>query len=148
MSAEDENITHARLQVTSVTIGTQRPHDLAHFYARLLGVVVTADEPPVPGDPSRGGWAQIRPPVPGSGPTLNFEYEQHFTSITWPSVAERQNATQHLDVAVDDLDAAVEWAVSQGADLADVQPQESVRVLFDPDGHPFCLFAAPDVFPS
>jgi hypothetical protein len=24
--------------------------------------------------------------------------------------------------------------------LADFQPQDDVRVLFDPDGHPFCLF--------
>jgi hypothetical protein len=24
--------------------------------------------------------------------------------------------------------------------LADFQPQEDVRVLFDPVGHPFCLF--------
>jgi hypothetical protein len=24
--------------------------------------------------------------------------------------------------------------------LADVQPQDDVRVLFDPSGHPFCLF--------
>jgi hypothetical protein len=27
-----------------------------------------------------------------------------------------------------------------GATLAQVQPQDDVRVLLDPDGHPFCLF--------
>ncbi|RAS69945.1 hypothetical protein C8D87_101245 [Lentzea atacamensis] len=27
-----------------------------------------------------------------------------------------------------------------GAVPAGVQPQEDVRVLFDPDWHPFCLF--------
>jgi hypothetical protein len=27
-----------------------------------------------------------------------------------------------------------------GAVLAEVQPQDDVRVLFDPSGHPFCLF--------
>lgn len=146
MSADEQNVPQARLQVTSVTIGTPRPHDLAHFYSQLLGMPVTADEPPVPGDPSRGGWAQIRPPVFGSGPTLNFEYEQHYTPTRWPSVADGQNATQHLDIAVDDLDMAVEWAVARGAVVAEVQPQDSVRVLLDPDGHPFCLFEAPDVF--
>jgi hypothetical protein len=38
------------------------------------------------------------------------------------------------------LDAAVEWAIECGARLADFQPQSDVRVLFDPAGHPFCLF--------
>jgi hypothetical protein len=45
----------------------------------------------------------------------------------------------HLDFQVSDLDAAVAEAVTLGAVLADHQPQESVRVLFDPAGHPFCL---------
>jgi hypothetical protein len=46
----------------------------------------------------------------------------------------------HLDIGVADLDAGVEWATTQGARLADEQPQEGVRVMLDPDGHPFCLF--------
>ncbi len=136
----------ARLRVTSVTIGTSKPHELAHFYGRLLGRTVTADEPPVPGDPARGGWAQIRSAGPHDGPTLSFEYEMEFARPRWPSVAAQQNATQHLDIAVDDLASATRWAVAQGAVLADDQPQDHVRVLFDPDGHPFCLFAAPNFF--
>ena len=58
----------------------------------------------------------------------------------WPSAEGGQNATQHLDIWVQDLDAATEWATSVGAVLADIQPQDDVRVLFDPSGHPFCLF--------
>lgn len=137
-----------QLQVTSVTIGAHRPHDLAQFYARLLGLPVTADDPAVPGDPARGGWAQIRPASPRSGPTLNFEYERHFVPTTWPSVADGHNVTQHLDIAVTDISAAVEWALDQGATLASVQPQDAVRVLLDPEGRPFCLFEAPTVFNS
>jgi catechol 2,3-dioxygenase-like lactoylglutathione lyase family enzyme len=133
-------MTRPRLRVTSVTIGAARPHVLAHFYADLLGWPVTADDPPVPGDPAQGGWAQIRPPAGEPGPTLNFEYEQHFARPVWPSTPGAQTASQHLDIEVADLDAAVEWAMAQGAILADVQPQDDVRVLFDPDGHPFCLF--------
>ena len=72
--------------------------------------------------------------------TLNFEYERHHTPPIWPSTEDGQNATQHLDIEVDDLDAAVRRAVELGATLADFQPQDDVRVLFDPDGHPFCLF--------
>ena len=134
-----ENMSSLRLRANAVTIGTSRPHDLAHFYARLLDQPVTADDPAIPGDPIRGGWAQVRPPA-GSGLTLNFEYERYHTRPIWPSTADGQNATQHLDIEVDDLEASVRWALELGATLADFQPQEDVRVLFDPDGHPFCLF--------
>ena len=132
-----------RLRAGSVTIGTSQPHDLAHFYARLLDLPVTADDPAVPGDPIRGGWAQVKPPD-GEGMTLNFEYERYFTRPTWPSTEDSQNPTQHLDIQVDDLEAGVSWAVSLGATLAEFQPQDDVRVLFDLDGHPFCLFVAGD----
>ena len=37
-----------------------------------------------------------------------------------------------------DLAAAVEQAVGCGAELADFQPQDDVRVCLDPAGHPFC----------
>jgi hypothetical protein len=46
----------------------------------------------------------------------------------------------HLELQVDDLDAAVAFAVEAGARVADHQPQDRVRVMFDPAGHPFCLF--------
>lgn len=45
----------------------------------------------------------------------------------------------HLDIGVDDLAEAVAWAVEVGATLAEAQPQEHVRVMLDPHGHPFCL---------
>ena len=56
-----------------------------------------------------------------------------------------QNATQHLDIAVNDLETAVKLAVDQGATVAEVQPQDNVCVLLDLDGHPFCLFEASGV---
>lgn len=46
----------------------------------------------------------------------------------------------HLDVEVDELDAAVADAIALGASVAEYQPQENVRVLLDPAGHPFCLY--------
>ena len=128
------------MAVTSVTIGAPDPRDLAAFYARLLGWPVTASEPARPGMPPEDGWAQIRPPADQCGPTLNFEYEAKFSRPVWPAIDSSQNATQHLDIAVADLDEAVRWALDAGASLADFQPQEDVRVMLDPDGHPFCLF--------
>ena len=128
------------MAVTSVTIGAPAPRDLAAFYAQLLGWTVAATEPARPGMPPEDGWAQIRPPAGEDGPRLNFEYEAKFTRPVWPAADGGQNATQHLDIAVGDLDETVRWAVSAGAVLADVQPQEDVRVMLDPAGHPFCLF--------
>jgi len=129
-----------RLRVTSVTIGAPDPRELAAFYARLLGWTVTASEPAQPGYPPEEGWAQLRPPPGEVGPTLNFEYEAQYTRPVWPSVAGEQHITEHLDIAVTELDESVAWALEQGATLADYQPQNDVRVLFDPAGQPFCLY--------
>jgi catechol 2,3-dioxygenase-like lactoylglutathione lyase family enzyme len=129
-----------RLRLTSVTIGAPDPRELAAFYARLLGWTVTASDPARPGYPPEDGWAQVRPPAGEEGPRLNFEYEAEFTRPVWPSVAGEQHITEHLDIAVTDLDSSVAWALEQGAALADYQPQDDVRVLLDPAGHPFCLY--------
>ena len=126
-----------RLQLTSITVGTDDPHGLAAFYRELLGWQVTGDDPPDGADP---GWAQLKPPEGDTGPTLNFEGERRFARPVWPSTEAGQNATQHLDIWVQDLEAATAWALAVGAVLADVQPQDDVRVLLDPSGHPFCLF--------
>lgn len=130
----------AKLRVTSVTIGSSQPRELARFYADLLGWRATASDGPRPDRPAGDGWAQIKPPPDTAGPTLNFEYEACFRRPVWPAREGAQTATQHLDIHVDDLGAAVEWAESRGARLAEVQPQDGVRVMIDPDGHPFCLF--------
>ncbi|UJP39792.1 VOC family protein [Cellulomonas palmilytica] len=122
------------VRLTSVTLGTDEPALLAAFYARLLGGEVAATEAPSPEGP---GWAQVRVP---DGPTLNFEGEVQFRRPAWPAVPGGQNATEHLDLWVDDLVAATRWAIECGATLAGVQPQADVRVLLDPSGHPFCLF--------
>jgi predicted enzyme related to lactoylglutathione lyase len=47
----------------------------------------------------------------------------------------------HLDVKVDDLDAATSAAVRRGAQpVSDVQGEESPwRVFADPEGNEFCL---------
>jgi catechol 2,3-dioxygenase-like lactoylglutathione lyase family enzyme len=130
----------AQLRVTSVTIMAPDPRALAEFYARLLGRPVTTVEGPRPGEPPEDGWAQIRPLPESTEPTLNFEFETQWTEPVWPAQAGRQTATQHLDIFVDDLEAACAHAIEAGATLAPGQPQSHVRVLFDPAGHPFCLF--------
>lgn len=57
---------------------------------------------------------------------------------TWPDSAIPKQ--MHLDLVVDDLDAAEAEAIRLGAHRADEQPQpERWRVMLDPSGHPFCL---------
>jgi hypothetical protein len=46
----------------------------------------------------------------------------------------------HLDFEVTDLERETERAVALGATLPGHQPQDNVRVLLDPAGHPFCLY--------
>ena len=77
----------------------------------------------------------------------NLEYEADYVAPTWPSTAGQQVQT-HLDITVQDLAASTAWAVEAGATLAAFQPQEQVRVLFDPAGHPFCLFTDPAAVPG
>ena len=60
----------------------------------------------------------------------------------WPAGPGDPRMQLHLDVRVDDLAAAVDFARSLGAVQAEFQPQDDVRVMLDPAGHPFCLYVA------
>jgi catechol 2,3-dioxygenase-like lactoylglutathione lyase family enzyme len=84
---------------------------------------------------SGGEWASVINPE--GTLYLYFQTEPDYVPPVWPAAPGRQMV--HLDFAVNDLDAAVEHALSCGAVLADVQYLESFRVCLDPAGHPFCL---------
>ena len=103
--------------------------ELAEFYRRLLGWTVDKDEP---------GWVTLRPP--DGGPGLSFQTEAAYVRPTWPAGPGDQQMMLHLDIEVDDLEAAGAHAVVVGAVLAEYQPQPDVRVYLDPAGHPFCLW--------
>lgn len=55
------------------------------------------------------------------------------------ATGDSQRAMMHFDVQVGDLDEAVAEAVALGARVADAQPNDSVRAMLAPAGHPFCL---------
>ncbi|MBA3575286.1 MAG: VOC family protein, partial [Pseudonocardiales bacterium] len=76
----------------------------------------------------------------GTSSNLAFQLEKDHEAPVWPSQADAQQMQVHLDVGVIDVGAAVEDALAIGATLADYQPQDDVRVMQDPDGHPFCLY--------
>ncbi len=101
---------------------------LASFYSQLLDWPVVHEEP---------GNCVIRPPQ--DGVFMVFQESSDYVPPVWPPESGDQRAMMHLDIEVTDLDQGVEDAVGLGARLADHQPQDNVRVLLDPAGHPFCL---------
>ncbi|MFF7645389.1 VOC family protein [Streptomyces canus] len=122
--------TSARL--STVVLDTHDAHELAAFYQRLLGYVVRAEEP---------DWVLIGPPAGTEGTSLAFETEPEYVPPVWPTRKPGdQQMMLHLDIEVDDLEAETARAVAAGARLAEYQPQDDVRVLHDPSGHPFCLW--------
>lgn len=127
-----------RTRLASTVLDSADPRRLAAFYAGLLGWTVAVSEPARPDSPAEDGWVILRPT---SGDiALSFQYERHYTPPVWPGMPDAPQMMAHLDIAVDDLDAAVDYACSLGATQADHQPQDDVRVMLDPAGHPFCLY--------
>ena len=127
------------MRITGPVLDTDDPIGLARFYGRLLGWEVVEQEGPRPGYPPEDGWAKLR--SPSGDMKIELQYEQHFVQPTWPTAAGEQQMMMHLDIGVADLEAGVAWAAEAGATVAAHQPQQDVRVMLDPAGHPFCLFA-------
>ncbi|MDX6362225.1 VOC family protein [Streptomyces sp. NPDC058274] len=121
--------TPPRFTLSASVLDAPDARELAAFYRDLLGWTVRADEP---------DWVTLAPPEGGAG--LSFQTEPGFVRPRWPSAPGAQQMMLHLDIEVDDLSAAVDRAVTLGATPAEFQPQDDVRVLLDPAGHPFCLF--------
>lgn len=117
-----------------VVLGSPDPRKLARFYRDLLGWEISSDEPTWVTMQMRDGNGN---PIPAN---LAFQLEQIYQRPVWPNEDGKQQMQFHLDVGVADVAAAVEDAVALGAQPADFQPQEDVRVMLDPDGHPFCLY--------
>ncbi|WP_149827422.1 VOC family protein [Streptomyces tailanensis] len=123
-------------RLSTVVLDAHDAHGLAAFYRRLLGYEVRREEP---------GWVLLGPPPGTEGTSLAFETEPEYAPPVWPTrTPGDQQMMLHLDIEVDDfaaLETETARAVAEGARLAEYQPQDDVRVLFDPSGHPFCLWA-------
>lgn len=117
-----------------VVLGSPDPQALARFYSELFGWDISRSE---------STWVTMMMRDAEGRPThsnLAFQREDVYERPVWPNEAGRQQMQFHLDVGVRKLDAAVTDALKLGAALADFQPQDDVRVMLDPDGHPFCLY--------
>ncbi|WP_077191266.1 VOC family protein [Streptomyces lydicus] len=120
-----------RFSLATVVLDCPDAHALAGFYRALLGWEMKLSE---------ADWVLLRNPEGGTG--LSFQSEPGYRPPVWPELPEEQQKMLHLDIRVDDLDEAEAYAVALGAVRAAWQPQDDVRVLLDPAGHPFCLFLA------
>ena len=98
------------------------------FWAGLLGGAVVADD----------DWHSV---VVDGEWRLGVQLAPNHVPPVWPDGAQQQQI--HLDLHVDDLQAAHEEAISLGARLLkpadDPEAAEGHQVYADPAGHPFCL---------
>jgi predicted enzyme related to lactoylglutathione lyase len=112
-----------------IALDAPDPMALAQFYRDLFGWEIADAEP---------DWVTMG--VPGTTSYLAFKAESIYERPVWPAEPGRQQMMMHLDIGVSDLASAVDDALALGAELAEFQPQDDVRVLYDPVGHPFCLY--------
>ena len=117
------------LRLETVNIDCADAGAMAEFYGRLLGWEITHID---------DDFILMRDPDGGTG--LSFQARKDYRPPVWPEKPESQDKMIHLDITVDDLDAAVSHALASGARMAEHQGREDLRVMLDPAGHPFCLF--------
>jgi catechol 2,3-dioxygenase-like lactoylglutathione lyase family enzyme len=112
------------IRFCSVAIECPDANRLAAFYADITGGKVTYQD---------SYWATVKSP----GGRIDFQTASGHVPPTWPD--ETSSMQMHLDLDVDDLDAAEARVLAAGATKYDHQPGHHFRVFADPAGHPFCL---------
>lgn len=119
----------SRTDWIGVCLEAPDPQALADFYAAVLGWPVAQRD-------DHGAAIQVGE----TNSFISFQEAAGYVPPVWPAQPGQQLMMMHIDVAVDDLERAVAAAQELGAALAEYQPQEDCKVLFDPAGHPFCLY--------
>jgi len=102
------------------------PRALASFYAELLGMRVNEDST---------DWVVIG--VEPGQRQLAFQRVARWIPPRWPNPERPQQL--HLDIRVDDVDAAERAVLDLGATRLPAMHESGFRVFADPVGHPFCL---------
>lgn len=118
-----------------VVLDCPAPLALARFYSEITGWPIYR-----PDDVDESSTDVALDAGEGVG-YLSFQLERDYEPPVWPPEKGRPKMMMHLDFEVSDLAEAVAHALELGATLPDFQPQEDVRVLLDPAGHPFCLYS-------
>ena len=121
-----ENTSEPTFRYSAVTFDCSEPAELARFYGEALGlpVVFSTSDFVLLGQEGAAG--------------LGFNRLPDYRPPAWPGSAQEKQA--HIEVGVDDLDAAQSRLLALGAVKPAFQPDpDRWRVLLDPAGHPFCL---------
>ena len=108
----------------SIVIDCPDPAALATFYGAHAGLEGRG----------RPDWGEVRADY---GQCICFQPVEDYTPPAWPGQEVPQQ--MHIDVIVDDLDAAEAAVLELGATKHEHQPGTTFRVFLDPAGHPFCL---------
>jgi hypothetical protein len=117
----------ALAKLGAVVLDCPDPRALAGFYAEVLAGTVRVE----------GDWVDLE--LPG-GRMLAFQAAPGHVPPKWPAGDDSQQF--HLDLTVDDMDAAEKGVLALGARVLDAEDRSrGFRVYADPAGHPFCLCA-------
>jgi catechol 2,3-dioxygenase-like lactoylglutathione lyase family enzyme len=111
-----------------VVIDCPDPAALAGFYSELLGLPVTF---------TSADWVVIARDDTTSG--IAFQLAPDHEPPQWPDPHHPQQF--HLDVMVDDVEAAEPQVLELGARR--LSSKDDSHVYADPAGHPFCLVPRP-----
>lgn len=114
-------------EIAGFTYDCKNAEELAKFYQKLLGWKEYY---------SGEGWFALRSP---QGWVLAFQETEEYVKPVWPWKDGEQQQMAHIDFYVDNLEESVKYAIECGAKKSDVQYFETSTVMFDPEGHPFCL---------
>lgn len=121
-------------RMRAVVLDCPDPRGLAGFYRALVGGELTVIE---------DEWVALRD---GGDVRLSFQRVDGYQAPGWPDGDPPQQF--HVDVTVDDIDAAEAAVLALGATKHAFQPgdpdagggpDDNWRVYLDPAGHPFCL---------
>lgn len=128
MSYPTGNVVRMIGRLESTVIDCPDPQRLAAFYAEVLGARITRDD---------GDWVVVED---DDGRALSFQRAPDLREPRWPDPDRPQQF--HLDIAVDDIDAAEPKVLALGATRLDGEggdEKKGFRVYADPANHPFCL---------
>lgn len=130
-------ISIGKISFDKVVLDCKNPMALAEFYCKLLGwridfvheqiIIIVSDDCAV---------------------NIGFQPNESYIPPVWPEAEGKQQQMLHLDFAVPQsmMQQWVDHVIELGGKKAETQYPENgdSTVMFDPEGHPFCLDAIYD----
>lgn len=122
-------LARPKIRLGTINMDCRDSEAMAAFYGQLLGWQIRWRD---------GGFIILG--NPDGGANISFEPYEDYQPPVWPEQPGEQWKMIHLDLQVEDLEAATAHALACGGRLAEYQGRDDLRVILDPSGHPLCLF--------